>query len=239
MVCTVGHTNARALSSANMNCKRVSVSRIGRSLGIHLILATQKPSASVSNEIRSNARFRLCLRVQTREDSMEVISHPDAAFLRGMGSAWVQVGNDEVLEKVQTSWNGSKYSPEAPTESELPHLLDNLGRTLRLNRGKKDENCVTEIKALLKEIDEIMRRHESDSNREKLRVRGRLWLDDLTFLFNEQQVERIFADADASRYPNDICLPFGLLDDVLLQQQHRNAMKHFCNAVARDVILLV
>ena len=110
---------------------------------------------------------------------------------------------------------------------------------MRLNRGKKDKNCVTEIKALLKEIDEIMRRHESDSNREKLRVRGRLWLDDLTFLFNEQQVERIFADADASRYPNDICLPFGLLDDVLLQQQHRNAMKHFCNAVARDVILLV
>ena len=198
----------------------VSVSRIGRSLGIHLILATQKPSASVSNEIRSNARFRLCLRVQTREDSMEVISHPDAAFLRGMGSAWVQVGNDEVLEKVQTSWNGSKYNPEAPTERELPHVLDNLGRTVRLNRGKKDENCVTEIKALLQEINEIMRRHESDANREKLRVRGRLWLDDLPFTFTEQQTERIFADADASRYPNDICLPFGLLDDVLLQQQH-------------------
>lgn len=198
----------------------VSVSRIGRSLGIHLILATQKPSASVSNEIRSNARFRVCLRVQSREDSMDVIGHSDAAFLRGMGSAWIQIGNDEVLERVQTSWNGSKYNPEAPTESERPHLLDNLGKTVRLNKGKIAENYDTEIKALLKEIDEIMRRHESDVNQEKLRVRGRLWLDELPFLFTQQQTECIFSAGDASGYPNDICLPFGLLDDVLLQQQH-------------------
>ena len=42
----------------------VSTARVGRSLGIHLILATQKPGGVVDDEIWSNARFKLCLRVQ-------------------------------------------------------------------------------------------------------------------------------------------------------------------------------
>lgn len=197
----------------------VSVSRIGRSLGIHLILATQKPSSSVSNEIRSNARFRLCLRVQTREDSMEVINHPDAAFLKGMGSAWVQVGNDEILEQIQTSWNGGEYDPEAPVESAIPHLLDSRGETVRFRRSKKKDKSRSEMDVLLGEISDTIQKHASDSNREKLYVRGQLWLQELSFPLEEAQVQRIFADCDVSKYPNDICIPFGLLDDVLQQRQ--------------------
>ncbi|MGN0691093.1 MAG: FtsK/SpoIIIE domain-containing protein, partial [Oscillospiraceae bacterium] len=42
----------------------VSTARVGRSLGIHLILATQKPAGVVDDEIWSNSRFKICLRVQ-------------------------------------------------------------------------------------------------------------------------------------------------------------------------------
>ena len=46
----------------------ISAARIGRSLGVHLILATQKPSGVVNDQIWSNARFRICLKVQDKAD---------------------------------------------------------------------------------------------------------------------------------------------------------------------------
>lgn len=50
--------------------KLISIARIGRSLGVHLILATQKPAGVVNDQIRSNTKFRVCLKVQDRNDSM-------------------------------------------------------------------------------------------------------------------------------------------------------------------------
>ena len=47
----------------------ISVARIGRSLGVHLILATQKPSGVVNDQIWSNTKFRVCLKVQDESDS--------------------------------------------------------------------------------------------------------------------------------------------------------------------------
>ena len=48
----------------------VSVARVGRSLGIHLVLATQKPGGVVDDQISSNTNFRLCMKVQTVADSL-------------------------------------------------------------------------------------------------------------------------------------------------------------------------
>lgn len=53
----------------------ISAARIGRSLGVHLILATQKPAGQVNEQIWSNSRFKLCLKVQSKEDSNEVLKH--------------------------------------------------------------------------------------------------------------------------------------------------------------------
>ena len=50
----------------------VSIARVGRSLGVHLILATQKPSGVVDDQIWSNSRFKLALKVADRGDSMEM-----------------------------------------------------------------------------------------------------------------------------------------------------------------------
>ncbi len=57
----------------------ISLARIGRSLGIHLILSTQKPSSVVDPQVWSNCRTRICLRVQEKQDSTEMIGC-DAAF---------------------------------------------------------------------------------------------------------------------------------------------------------------
>ena len=63
----------------------ISTARIGRSLGVHLILATQKPSGVVDDQIWSNSKFRVCLKVQDKSDSMDMIKCPDAAGLKNVG----------------------------------------------------------------------------------------------------------------------------------------------------------
>lgn len=71
----------------------ISAARIGRSLGVHLILATQKPSGQVNEQIWSNSKFKLCLKVQSQEDSNEVIKSPLASEIKEPGRAYLQVGS--------------------------------------------------------------------------------------------------------------------------------------------------
>ncbi len=57
----------------------VNIAQRGRSLGIHLLLATQRPSGVVSPEIRANTNLRISLRVTDAADSSDVLDASDAA----------------------------------------------------------------------------------------------------------------------------------------------------------------
>jgi S-DNA-T family DNA segregation ATPase FtsK/SpoIIIE len=57
----------------------VGIAQRGRSLGVHLVLATQRPSGVVSPEIRANCSLRLCLRTTDDADSRDVLGSPEAA----------------------------------------------------------------------------------------------------------------------------------------------------------------
>lgn len=85
----------------------ISAARIGRSLGVHLILATQKPAGQVNEQIWSNSRFKLCLKVQNKEDSNEVLKSPLAAEIKEPGRAYLQVGNNEIFELFQSAYSGA------------------------------------------------------------------------------------------------------------------------------------
>jgi S-DNA-T family DNA segregation ATPase FtsK/SpoIIIE len=74
----------------------------GRSLGVHLLLATQKPAAAVTAEIRTNTRMRISLLVEDKQDSMDVIGIPDAASVSVKGRAFVRIGQADVIP-VQTA----------------------------------------------------------------------------------------------------------------------------------------
>ena len=93
----------------------ISAARIGRSLGVHLILATQKPSGVVDGQIWSNSKFKLCLKVQSKEDSNEVLKTPLAAEIKEPGRAYLQVGNNEIFELFQSAFSGA---PATLDESE-------------------------------------------------------------------------------------------------------------------------
>ena len=72
----------------------VNIAQRGRSLGIHLILATQRPSGVVTADIRANTNLRIALRVTDPEESTDVIGAPDAARISKStpGRAYVRLG---------------------------------------------------------------------------------------------------------------------------------------------------
>lgn len=108
----------------------ISVAQIGRSLGVHLILATQKPSGTVDDNIWSNAKFRLCLRVQDRQDSMDMLHKPDAAYITQAGRCYLQVGNDEIYELFQSGWSGAAYDESNDGgKQEIATMITTTGKT--------------------------------------------------------------------------------------------------------------
>ena len=92
-----------------------SAARVGRSLGVHLILATQKPGGVVDDQIRSNSRFKICLKVQDSSDSQEMLGRPEAAALVDTGRFYLQVGYNELFEIGQSAWSGAPYYPSQKT----------------------------------------------------------------------------------------------------------------------------
>lgn len=107
----------------------MSVSRIGRSLGVHLILATQKPAGIVNDQIRSNSKFAICLKVQDKEDSSDVIKKPDAAYLKRAGQFYMQVGHDEYFTLGQSAWSGAPYFPSDVVEKKVDNSLQFISNT--------------------------------------------------------------------------------------------------------------
>lgn len=117
----------------------ISAARIGRSLGVHLILATQKPSGVVDDQIWSNSRFRVCLKVQERSDSMDMIKRPDAAALAETGRFYLQVGFNEFFAMGQSAWSGAPYQPAErvmKNRNESVAVIDHLGRICRETKAK-------------------------------------------------------------------------------------------------------
>ena len=106
----------------------ISVAQVGRSLGVHLILSTQRPSGTVDENIWANSKFRLCLRVQDRQDSMDMLHRTEAAYLTQAGRCYLQVGNDEIFELFQSGWSGAAYDEELGGSLLIAQMLSATGK---------------------------------------------------------------------------------------------------------------
>ncbi len=154
----------------------ISTARIGRSLGVHLILATQKPGGVVNDQIWSNTKFRVCLKVQDRGDSMEMLKRPEAAELKQTGRFYLQVGYNEYFALGQSAWCGAGYYPQeevAKEEDNAIDIIDTVGQTLLSAKPK-----VVKKKADCKQIVAIVQYLSDLAVREKIKIR-RLWMDPL------------------------------------------------------------
>ena len=154
----------------------VSAARIGRSLGIHLILATQKPSGVVNDQISSNSRFRVCLKVQTRSDSEEMLRRPEAAQLKETGRFYLQVGYNEYFALGQSAWCGAPYEPQDTVvinRDESVDFLDDMGRKVLQVKPprKKRETETSQLVAIVRYLSNL-------ADREGIKQKN-LWMDPL------------------------------------------------------------
>jgi S-DNA-T family DNA segregation ATPase FtsK/SpoIIIE len=134
----------------------VGVAQRGRSLGLHLVLATQRPGSAVSPEIRANANIRIALRVVDPADSMEVLDTADAALVdrRTPGRALLRVAGPPTAfqcahagARVRAAADSVRVLPlgpwrtpsgpadEVPGPSELERLVDLL-RSVATRTGR-------------------------------------------------------------------------------------------------------
>jgi len=194
----------------------ISTARIGRSLGVHLILATQKPSGVVDPQIWSNTRFRVCLRVQEKSDSTEVIKKPDAALLKQTGRFYFQVGFDEIFVLGQAAWCGGQYIPSEKIRKELDtsiNFIDNIGYVIKSVETKKQ---IEVGPSQGEELINIVKYLSNLAKEENIKCRP-LWLDKIP--------AEIFVNSLISKYnykkENFVINPvIGEYDDPSMQLQH-------------------
>ena len=177
----------------------ISTARIGRSLGVHLILATQKPSGVDNDQIWSNSKFRICLKVQDKSDSMDMIKCPDAAELKQTGRFYLQVGYNELFALGQAAWAGAQYYPTEKRKKKVDqaiNIIDNVGNTIKLLDPKDNE---VQAPSQGEEITNIIKYIVDEANAENISI-DKLWLDripdviyidDLEKKYNYQAVKNI------------------------------------------------
>jgi S-DNA-T family DNA segregation ATPase FtsK/SpoIIIE len=102
----------------------VGIAQRGRSLGVHMLLATQRPSGAVNENIRANTNLRVCLRVQTPQDSTDVIDSPAAAKIprNQPGRAQVRLGPSELIPVQTALVSGVTAGPAAAAVSTEPFV---------------------------------------------------------------------------------------------------------------------
>ena len=173
----------------------ISVARVGRSLGIHMILATQKPGGIVDEQIWSNCRFKICLKVQDKADSNEMIQSSDAAWIRRAGEAYLLC--DGVRMHLQC---GYANAPAAGREKKI-QLLDAYGNVTR-EQFWTIQNSTTQSEQV---IAEICREQESYP------AAHQLWCDPL-------------GHVTRTDLPNEKNVWIGITDDYRIRQQNPRAL---------------
>ena len=196
----------------------VNIAQRGRSLGIHLILATQRPSGVVSPEIRANTNLRIALRVTDASESSDVLDAPHAAHIAAArpGRAYVRRGHGSLVP-FQTGRVGGREPRSggriAPVVTNVD--LSRVGRPPARRVDEVSADGTTDLSALVAAI------------RSAAEVTGQVaapspWLPPLPGLVAIGSFSRA-ADDERAAATERLAAPFGL-EDFTDEQTQRPAM---------------
>lgn len=201
----------------------IEVARIGRSLGIHLILATQSPGGIVDEQIKANTNLRLCMKVRSATDSKDMIDRVDAAQITQTGRTYVKAGNDEVFELFQAFWSGAPYQEGEKAGDDLGNqvrLIHDLGQRQRVVQDDRTRISREgmETKTELKVITEYIIRVAEENGIEKLRGP---WNEELetNLTLEELEVPGTYEDGVWKNQLEWLQIPIGKYDSPRLQKQ--------------------
>ena len=190
----------------------ISTARIGRSLGVHLILATQKPSGVVSDQIWSNSKFRVCLKVQDVADSQEMLKRPEAASIKDVGRFYLQVGNNELFELGQSAYGGFDYYPknrmETDNETSIEIVNNNLLSLSSVKLSYNDNKSEgKQLDVLVKYISNICKQNGLSSRK--------IWQDIMQNDITLDEIRKMYPINETKYYINPL---IGIYDDLESQE---------------------
>jgi S-DNA-T family DNA segregation ATPase FtsK/SpoIIIE len=142
----------------------VRVVKQGRSLGVHLLLASQQPAKAVTDEIRTQLKFFIALRLGSSEDSREMMLKTDAAFLPTdiPGRAYFRVGADSELFQVaqvvgEYRAAGAQDGRPNPRVSMMRNGQERIVERGRLAQSATAQRRVTDLDVLVRALGEAGR----------------------------------------------------------------------------------
>ena len=176
----------------------------------------------MDEQIWSNSKFKLALKVQNASDSMEIIKTADAAEITLPGRAYLQVGNNEIYELFQSAWSGADYSPNNNNEGFMDttiYAINELGQYDIISDDLSGLAHKKEISKVPTELDAVIDFIHAYTKENQIADLPRPWLPPLS--------ERIFlSDLEDVSYKQSwyaekkpLEVPIGLLDIPEMQAQ--------------------
>ena len=208
----------------------IAISRIGRSLGIHLILATQRPSGNIDDEIWANSHFKIALKVFDEKDSMDLIKSKEGAFLSEPGSFYLRV-NDSLI-RAQSIYAKKDISDNEPYEV---CLLDEQLNTIKQNKVQKHKT--------ISEANEFVRRINTITDELDLKISEMAFLPRSSSYRSDLKTLDAIVLGESDDYLNDdhSCISFGIDDDILIYSSRNseiNAILNTLNENKRKMIVI-
>lgn len=142
-----------------------TIARIGRTLGLHIILVSQNIEGAINDDIRVNTKSKICLKVATKQASKEMLGTTDAAAatMPGHGRAYILVGTGSRYEYFQSAYTGANKNTDIKPPTQMTYVT-NTGKynsefynsskhnTLMMARNKKLSTGVTQLEYVAEQI---------------------------------------------------------------------------------------
>ena len=194
----------------------VNIAQRGRSLGIHLVLATQRPSGVVSPEIRANTNLRISLRVTDGADSADVLEAPDAARIpkSSPGRGFARLGHG-ALVPFQAGRIGGRRPGQGALAAAPPFVVPLSWHRVGYAAPQRPAVAAQKTAVEVTDLSVLVESIRGAAAAEHVPAQRSPWLDALPLRLAARDLEAAAAGSTA--------LPFGLQDLPALQQRRTAA----------------
>lgn len=171
----------------------VNVAQRGRSLGLHLVLATQRPAGVIKDNLRANTNLRVALRMADEEDSNDVIGTTAAAAFDPAipGRAIAKTGPGR-LTAFQAAYSGG-WTSDRPTRPEVDVHLWHFGAPVPWDDPTPDDGVVADGPA---DIGRVVTAVSEASRSLELPVPRRPWLPELASVYDLSELPSRRTDSE-------------------------------------------
>ncbi|EEO7554407.1 hypothetical protein G6H54_002867 [Listeria monocytogenes] len=176
----------------------------------------------VDDQIWSNSKFKLALKVQNASDSNEILKTPDAAEITLPGRSYLQVGNNEIYELFQSAWSGADYVPDKENTDYIDttiYAINDLGQYDILTEDLSGLDKKDDLTKLPSELDAVIDHIHAYTEASGIEALPRPWLPPLPEQIFAQDLHPVNFEEAWKEPKKPLRATIGLLDQPELQAQ--------------------